>query len=140
DDRVLEPGQRSDHVVLEDGRHGARETLQVKLAGVHPVGLDEQQVVVLVGEAYDLVLDRRAVPRSGTLDLAAVHRRLLQVAEYQLVGSRRGSREPRRTAGCLRTSAPSEAVGGVVRRDLVQHRKVYGVRTDTGRRTCLQAE
>ena len=40
---------------------------------------------VLVGEAHDLVLDRRAVARPARLDLARVHRRPVQVGADQVV-------------------------------------------------------
>ena len=42
-------------------------------------------MAVLVGEAHDLVLDRRAVARPAALDLARVHRRPVQVGADQLV-------------------------------------------------------
>ena len=44
----------------------------------------------LVGEADDLVLDRRAVARSAAANLARVHRRAVQVRADQVVDRRRG--------------------------------------------------
>ena len=40
---------------------------------------------ILVGEAHDLVLDRRTVARPAALDLAGVHRRPVQVGADEIV-------------------------------------------------------
>ena len=42
-------------------------------------------MALLVGEADDLVLDRRAVARAGGLDLPGVHRRAVEVGADQVV-------------------------------------------------------
>ena len=55
-----------------------------------PFGLQEDLVPVLVGEAHDLVLDRRAIARPAALDLAGVHRRAVQVRADQVVHRRVG--------------------------------------------------
>src|SRR5688500_11584853 len=55
--------------------------------------LDEDLVTLLLGETDDLVLDGRAIPRSGCLNLAGVHRRPVQIGPDELVGGRARVRE-----------------------------------------------
>ena len=51
-------------------------------------GLQEDLVAAAVGEADDLVLDRRAVARADALDLAGIHGRAIEVPPDELVGRR----------------------------------------------------
>src|SRR5437763_15394047 len=54
------------------------------------LGLDKDLMALLVGEANDFVLDRRAVARAGGLDLAGVHRRAVKIRADHLVRLRAG--------------------------------------------------
>src|SRR5205823_2954865 len=55
------------------------------LVGVQALGLEENMMLVLVGEAHDLVLNARAVARTGRLDLAGIHRGAVKVGADDLV-------------------------------------------------------
>src|SRR5690606_31690160 len=110
------------------------------LAGVDTVRFYEEQVLILVREAYDLVLDRRAVPWPATVDVTPVHSGLLEVGQYQLVCGRRRPRQPRRCARHPRAGNTTERPGRVIGRDLVERSEVDGISPNTRRRTCLQPQ
>ena len=67
--------QRRLHVARQRGRDAVR----VDRVVVQPLGLEEDLVPLALGEAHDLVLDRRAVARPDAGDLPRVHRRAVQV-------------------------------------------------------------
>jgi hypothetical protein len=79
------PGRLLHQFQLHRVRQTGGDAVRIQLLGVQTLRLDEHLVAVLVGEANHLVFDRRAVARTGTLDLAGVHRRLVQVRADQLV-------------------------------------------------------
>jgi hypothetical protein len=74
-----------EHLVLDVARQTGRDAVDVDLQRVAALGFQEQLVAVLVGEPHDLVFDRRAVAGAAGADLAAVHRRAVQVAADQVV-------------------------------------------------------
>ena len=51
-------------------------------------------MAILIGEAHHLVLDRGAVTGADALDLAGIHRRLVEVRENGFVGDRPGVGDP----------------------------------------------
>ena len=63
-------------------------------AVVQALGLDKDLVRVLVGEAHDLVLDRRTVARAHAFDHARVQRRAIQPRADDVVRARRRVRDP----------------------------------------------
>jgi hypothetical protein len=77
--RRLQPGQGADDRLLHIGRQAGRKAIHVDLGIVAPLRLEKQQVPLLVREAHDLVLDRRAIARPPPLDDAAEQRRPLEV-------------------------------------------------------------
>jgi hypothetical protein len=66
--------QRQLHV---EGQAGG-DAVGIDLVRGQPLGLDEDLMRVLVGEAVHLVLDGRAVARADALDHAGVHRRAVE--------------------------------------------------------------
>jgi len=91
DDGVLEPAQPAHEGQLHIGGERGRDAVQVDLVGKERLGLEEHVVRVAVGEAHDLVLDRRAVAGAALgLDLPRVHRRARKVVADERVDLRRG--------------------------------------------------
>ena len=84
---ALEADHRTDEFDLDVERKTGRDAVRVDLVGRQAFRLEEDLVRVLVGEAVDLVLDRRTVARADTLDHAGVHRRAVEPAADDLVGS-----------------------------------------------------
>ena len=94
------------------GQRG-RDAVGIDRLVVEPLGLQEDLMPRLVGEADDLVLDRGAIARAPALDLAGIHRRAMQIAPDQLMGRRcrRGD-----VAGDLRRGDPRRQKGEGLRR------------------------
>ena len=74
-------------------REAGGDAVRVDLVGVEPFRLDEDLVRVAVGEAHHLVLHRGAVPRSGPVDHAGVHRRAVERFANDRVGPLAGMRD-----------------------------------------------
>ena len=79
------PGISAKHRVLHVARQAGRDAVDVDFERVAALGLQEQLMPRLVGEAHDLVFDRRAIARAARVDLAAVHRRAMQIRADQVV-------------------------------------------------------
>src|SRR5258706_9639156 len=79
-----------DDAILDVWRERGRDAVQVEPGMRETLRLDEDLVAWLVGEADDLVLDRRAVAGAGRLDLAGVHRRTVKVRADQIMGNGAG--------------------------------------------------
>ena len=94
--RPLQPGDQPDHGVLHVAGKAGRQPVDIDLSRVAALGLQEQLVAVLVGEADHLGLQRWAVAGPGRLDLAGVHRRPVQVRPDQIVYRGVGVRDPAR--------------------------------------------
>ena len=113
----LQAGDQAEDRVLHVARQAGRDAVDVDFVRVAAFRLEEHLVPLLVGEAHDLVFDRRTVPRAARLDLAAVHRRTVQVRADQVVHRRIGVRDP---AGQLLDVEPigekRERLGPVVAR------------------------
>ncbi len=87
---VLQPGNaRVDHALDVLGHRGGH-ALHIPFVRVESLGFKEDRMAVLVAEADDLVLDRRAVARAGAVDGAGVHRRAVEVVQYDPVRLGRG--------------------------------------------------
>ena len=54
---------------------------------------DEDVMALFVGEANDLIFDRRTVARAGRFDLPRIHRRAMEIRSDQLVCERARVRE-----------------------------------------------
>jgi hypothetical protein len=65
---MLEPADRAHEFALHVEGQARRDAVGVDLVGVQALGLDENLVREFVGEAHDLVLDRRAIARPDALD------------------------------------------------------------------------
>jgi len=107
---------------------------------VQPLGLQEQLVAVLVGEADDLVLDGRAITRPHAADLPRIHGRTVQVGADDGVGFRRGVGDAARHLG----HGDALGQGGerhrrVVARLHLQRRPVDGAPIQPCRGSSLQA-
>ena len=94
--RVLEAADRVDELELHVERQAGGDAVRVDLAGVEAFGLEKDLVARLSGEAVNLVLDRRAVPRSDALDDAGEHRRTIQSRADDLVRAQVRVRDPAR--------------------------------------------
>ena len=67
---VFEARQRVHELGLHVARQAHREAVDVDLARVDPFRLEKNLVALLVGEADDLVLERRAVARTDARESA----------------------------------------------------------------------
>src|ERR1700716_1013164 len=95
---------------------------------------------IAVAEANDLVLDRGAIARSGTLDLPGIHRRAMHIGPDHLVGGWRGAGDA--TLDLRRGDAVGhdrEWLGWVVARLHSHRRPVDGGAVEPRRRAGLQA-
>ena len=79
------PAIMRDDRLLDVAGEAGGDAVAVVFEGVPPLGLEEDLVLLAVGEADDLVLDRGAVARAGALDLARVHRGPVQVGADDVV-------------------------------------------------------
>ena len=106
-----------------------------------PLRLDKHLVAVLVGEAVDLVFDRRAVTRADTFDHARVHRRAIQVADDDLVSARVGVGHPAADLARMHGLVAEEGHhrGRGVAGLLGHHREIHRAAIDTRRGAGLQA-
>ncbi|MPM73056.1 hypothetical protein SDC9_120032 [bioreactor metagenome] len=68
-----ESRQGAQHFYLHVPRQARAHALHVHLVCGAPFRLDEDLVPLLIRKANDLVLNARAVPRSGCVNQAAVH-------------------------------------------------------------------
>src|SRR5581483_3646820 len=73
--RLLKPRNRSYHGFLHVDRHAGRHAVHVYFVRVQPFRFEKNLVPRLVRKLDDLILDRRAIARSGALDLTAIQRR-----------------------------------------------------------------
>jgi hypothetical protein len=69
---ALEPRDRAYERFLRVYRQAGRDAVRVHFFGVEPVGLQDDLMALAVGEALDLVLDRRAVPNARRVDDAGI--------------------------------------------------------------------
>ncbi len=80
---MLESVERAKHRILHIRRHRRGHTLQVHLSRAVARRFDKELMPLLFREANDLVLDRRAVARTGAVYVARIHRAARQVrADY----------------------------------------------------------
>ena len=87
---VLEPGDQRDDRFLNVAGQAGGDAVAVVFQGVAAFGLEEDLVGLAIGEPDHLVLDGRAVPGPGGLDLSAVHRGPVQVGPDDVVDGRIG--------------------------------------------------
>src|SRR3546814_13641338 len=66
----LEPFHRAQHRELNVGGERSRNPIRIDEEAVEPLGFEKHLMPVAVGEAVDLVLDRRAVTRPRRPDRA----------------------------------------------------------------------
>src|SRR5262249_61817728 len=104
--------------------------------------LEEHLVARLVREPGDLVLDAGAVARPGALDRALVERRAVEVGADDVVGRRRGVRDPARPLR-QRRPPPGRAEHLEARRRIVagldlEAGDVDGARVEAARRPGLE--
>ena len=71
---VLETGHRAHYLELNLGRQRGGQSVDVKLARVMSLWLEEKLVTLGIRKPYNLVLDGRTVPRSPCRYRPAVHR------------------------------------------------------------------
>src|SRR4051812_7961843 len=79
-----------DHRKLDIERQTGREAVRIDFDGIEPFRLKENLVPLLVGEADDLILDRRAITRPAALDNAGIYRRAVQRGADRVVRARIG--------------------------------------------------
>ena len=73
------PGMERRNCFLHLGRQRGRKPIGIDGRIVEPFGLEENLVAVAIGEADDLVFDRRAIARPAALDPPGIHRRTMQI-------------------------------------------------------------
>ena len=96
-------------------------------------------MLIFLGKAHDLVFDRRAIARTAALDLAAIHRRTVEIGTNDFVG-RLG--RPGQVAGNLRhrdfLGQEGKRIGWRVARLFLQTGPVDGPAIKAGRRPGFQ--
>ncbi len=151
DVRVGQAGHRTHRRQLDVERQRRRDAVGIELVCRQSLGLQEDLVRVLVGEAVDLVLDARAVARPHPLDDAREHRAAIETGADDLVRARVRVRHPARHLARVLGGRAHETEHGHRRRDLavgVRHavagllselREVDRAPVDARRRARLQA-
>ncbi len=86
---MLAPGYRVHEGQLYVEGQRRRNAVRINFRRFKPFRLEENLVAVALGEADDLVLDRRTVARADALDDARVERRAVEPAADDVVGLRR---------------------------------------------------
>ena len=90
----LEPRQHPDGALLDLDRKAHRVAVEIDLADVDTLRLQEQLVPFPVGESHHLVFQRRAVSRADSSDLPIEKGRLRNVLPHELMHFRRCVQEP----------------------------------------------
>ncbi len=111
---LLQARDRPEQLELDLGRQAGRDAVHVQLVRLQALRLQEHLMPLRLGELHDLVLDRRAVPRSPRADRPAVQRRFRQVPLDDLPYRRPRPREP--------AGLPRKSVGPLVKREPVRLR------------------
>jgi hypothetical protein len=96
-------------------------------------------MTLFIGEAHDLVLDRRTVTRAGGVDLARVHRRAMKVGADEVVRDGAGvgqMTEHLREQELIGEDGKRPRRGVAIR--FFHLREIYGASVDTGRRSCFE--
>ena len=83
--RVLAAGDRAHERPLHVEGQRRRDPVRIDLVRREALGLEEDLMARAVGEAHDLVLDRRAIARPDALDHAGEERRAIEAAADDLV-------------------------------------------------------
>ena len=94
DVRVLAALDRAHERELHVERQRRRDAVRVDLVRREAFGFEEDLVARPLGEAHDLVLDRRTVARTDALDDAGEQRRAIEAAANDLVRALVGVRDP----------------------------------------------
>ena len=74
------------HLILHILRQRGGHTGKVHLVGIGSLRFHEDLMPVLVREFHDLVFNRRAIPGTGALDTAVIHRRTVYIFPNDFVG------------------------------------------------------
>ena len=75
-------------------RQTRRDAVYVIFPGVATLGLKEELMRCLIRESYNLILNGRAVPRSGALDLTGIKWGPIKIRPNDLVGPLSGMSYP----------------------------------------------
>src|SRR5699024_768788 len=76
--RMLQPRYRTVHLILYILREGTGHSADIHLIRIFSLRFDKYLMPVFICEFYDLVFDRRTIPRSGSLDRAGKQRGSVQ--------------------------------------------------------------
>jgi hypothetical protein len=87
--RALTPFDRMHERELDVEWQRRRDAVRIDLVRRETFGLEEDLVARALGEAHDLVLDRRAVARTDALDDTGEERRAIETAANDLVACAR---------------------------------------------------
>ena len=71
---MFQTRNRCDHRFLNVCGHAGGHAVHVNLVGIEAFRLQKDLMGFLIGEFYELILNRRAIAGADTLDLAAVKR------------------------------------------------------------------
>ena len=82
---VLQAGDGPDEVILDLEGQGGGDAVDVELAGVAALRLQEDLVAFLLGKAHHLVLHGRAVAGADALDFARIHCRFVDIGPDDVV-------------------------------------------------------
>ena len=140
DVRLLETNDRAHQRLLDIKGQAGGDAVRIDLMGLEPLGLDEDLMRRLLGEAHHLVLDRGTIARSDTGDDARIERRAREARMDDLVGPGVGMGDI--TAHLPRVILCAAHVGedrhGHVARLLGQARKIDAPPVDARRRARLE--
>ena len=105
---IFQPGNGPEQRLLHIAGQGGRNPVRIDRVVVEPFRLEVDLMARFVGEADDLVLDRRAIARPGAADLAGIDRRAMQVGADQIVAGGAGMGQ---MTGDLRRRNPLGHIG-----------------------------
>ena len=139
---LLEAGDGVDQVELHVERQAGRDAVGIELVRAQAFRFEEDLVRRLVGEAMDLVLDRRAVARTHSLDDARVERASIEAGTDDVVSARLCVGDPARHLAGMLAGIAEEGEHRhriEVARLLLAAREVDGAPVDARRRAGFQA-
>ncbi|MNM68087.1 hypothetical protein D3C81_796370 [compost metagenome] len=137
---ILEATDRTDDLHLYVERQAGGDPVRVEFVGGQAFRLDEDLVRRLVGEAGDLVLDRRAVTGAYPLDHPGIHGAAIQVVADHLVGLLVGVGNVAGHLTRVLTGVADEREDGtrIVTVLLLHHGEIDGTGIDAWRRASLE--
>ncbi len=138
---IFQPGNRPQKRVLHIDGKRRRHPLHIHFIRVRAFGLHKKLVAILVGEADDFILNRRAIARADAVDFSGKHRSAVEIfaddAMRFLIRVREIAIAPVPVFGVVQKG--KRMVPGIARFDLHMFR-AKRTPVDAARRACLETQ